>query len=257
MSGARTLSEQRAALIAAAAHDAGRPVVASPALRARERALLGVGWVLRGPVYVVGRRGTRRAASSRGRFGLRGAVARRASAMAPRPALALGRRRRARDDEAARLSASGEAARTRRGERRDSLERGATSGKFACYAISGPRDRLAEVRERSRRRSARGGHGQTVTIVARDEDVRAGGAAAAWEAGLRDVGENKVQEALAKMPDVAVPVRWHLIGHLQRNKAKQIDGFAARSTRWTARGSPMRSPRTGSRAVARWTCWCR
>jgi len=52
VSGARTLSEQRAAQIAAAAHDAGRPVVASPALRARERALLGVEWVLRGPVYV-------------------------------------------------------------------------------------------------------------------------------------------------------------------------------------------------------------
>ena len=52
VSGARTLSEQRAAQIAAAAHDAGRPVVASPALRARERALLGAGWVLRGPVYV-------------------------------------------------------------------------------------------------------------------------------------------------------------------------------------------------------------
>jgi hypothetical protein len=52
VSGARTLSEQRAAHIAAAAHDAGRPVVASPALRAHERALLGEEWVLRGPVYV-------------------------------------------------------------------------------------------------------------------------------------------------------------------------------------------------------------
>jgi hypothetical protein len=52
VTGAHTLSEQRAAQIAAAAHDAGRPVVASPALRARERALLGSEWVLRGPVYV-------------------------------------------------------------------------------------------------------------------------------------------------------------------------------------------------------------
>ena len=50
--GARTLSEQRAALIAAAAARAGRPVVASPALPARERALLGSRWVLRGPVYL-------------------------------------------------------------------------------------------------------------------------------------------------------------------------------------------------------------
>jgi hypothetical protein len=52
VTGARTLSEQRAAQIAAAAHEAGRPVVASPALGARERSLLGTDWVLRGPVYV-------------------------------------------------------------------------------------------------------------------------------------------------------------------------------------------------------------
>jgi hypothetical protein len=50
--GAGTLSEQRAAQIAAAAHGARRPVAVSPALRARERALLGNDWTLRGPVYV-------------------------------------------------------------------------------------------------------------------------------------------------------------------------------------------------------------
>jgi len=49
---------------------------------------------------------------------------------------------------------------------------------------------------------------------------------AAWDAGLRDVGENRVQEALSKMPDVAVPVEWHLIGHLQRNKVKSLDQFS-------------------------------
>jgi hypothetical protein len=52
VTGARTLSEQRAARIADAAHAAGRVVAASPALGAHERALLGTGWVLRGPVYV-------------------------------------------------------------------------------------------------------------------------------------------------------------------------------------------------------------
>ena len=52
--GAITLSEQRAAQIAEAAHAAGRPVAASPALPARARALLGGSWVLRGPVYVAG-----------------------------------------------------------------------------------------------------------------------------------------------------------------------------------------------------------
>ena len=50
--GARTLSGQRAAQIAGAADRAARPVVASPALPAQERALLGSGWVLHGPVYL-------------------------------------------------------------------------------------------------------------------------------------------------------------------------------------------------------------
>jgi hypothetical protein len=50
--GARTLSVQRTALIAAAAAHAKRPVVASPALEATDRSLLGAGWVLSGPVYV-------------------------------------------------------------------------------------------------------------------------------------------------------------------------------------------------------------
>jgi uncharacterized pyridoxal phosphate-containing UPF0001 family protein len=43
--------------------------------------------------------------------------------------------------------------------------------------------------------------------------------AAAVAAGARDLGENRVQEAAAKKPGVA-RARWHLIGPLQRNKAK-------------------------------------
>ena len=49
---------------------------------------------------------------------------------------------------------------------------------------------------------------------------------AAWDCGLRAVGENKVQEALSKMDEVQVPIAWHLIGHLQRNKAKFTPRFA-------------------------------
>lgn len=48
---------------------------------------------------------------------------------------------------------------------------------------------------------------------------------AAFASGVVDVGENKVQEALEKMTSVSVPVRWHLIGHLQRNKVKAVDQF--------------------------------
>jgi len=54
--GAHSLSDRRAALIAGAAARAARPVVASPGLTARERALVGSDWVLRGPVYMA--RGT-------------------------------------------------------------------------------------------------------------------------------------------------------------------------------------------------------
>jgi pyridoxal phosphate enzyme (YggS family) len=86
--------------------------------------------------------------------------------------------------------------------------------------------RVAEVRERVAAAVARGGHGQRVAIVAVTKTHGPDAVAAAWEAGLRDIGENKVQEAVAKMADVAVPVSWHLIGHLQRNKVKSLDRFS-------------------------------
>ena len=78
--------------------------------------------------------------------------------------------------------------------------------------------RLAEVRERIELALERGGHGQTVTIVAVTKTYGPDAPVAAWNAGLKDVGENRVQEAASKMPEVGVPLRWHLIGHLQRNK---------------------------------------
>ena len=87
-------------------------------------------------------------------------------------------------------------------------------------------DRVAEVRERIAGAVARGGHGQQVTIVAVTKTYGPEAVAAAHDAGLHDVGENRVQEALSKMNGVTVPVRWHLIGHLQRNKAKAVDRFA-------------------------------
>jgi pyridoxal phosphate enzyme (YggS family) len=86
--------------------------------------------------------------------------------------------------------------------------------------------RVAEVRQRVAEAVARGGHGQRVTIVAVTKTHGPDAVTAAWNAGLRDIGENKVQEALAKMADIAVPVSWHLIGHLQRNKVKSLDRFA-------------------------------
>ena len=87
-------------------------------------------------------------------------------------------------------------------------------------------ERVAEVRERISEAARRGGHGQSVQIVAVTKTYGPDAAAAAWAAGIRTVGENKVQEALDKMDHVAEPVEWHLIGHLQRNKAKHLDRFS-------------------------------
>lgn len=44
----------------------------------------------------------------------------------------------------------------------------------------------------------------------------------AYEAGARDFGENKVQELMDKIPKLPQDIRWHMIGHLQRNKVKYI-----------------------------------
>jgi pyridoxal phosphate enzyme (YggS family) len=62
----------------------------------------------------------------------------------------------------------------------------------------------------------------TVTLVGVTKTVPAAVIQGAIEAGLTDVGENYVQEALAKraaLAGAASDVRWHLIGHLQSNKA--------------------------------------
>lgn len=85
--------------------------------------------------------------------------------------------------------------------------------------------RLSEVRDRIAGSVARGGHGQTVMIVAVTKTHGADAVRAAWDAGITDVGENRVQEAVAKLADVTVPVRWHLIGHLQRNKVRYLEAF--------------------------------
>jgi pyridoxal phosphate enzyme (YggS family) len=84
-------------------------------------------------------------------------------------------------------------------------------------------ERVAEVRERVAAAVARGGHQQDVTLVAVTKTHGPEAVHAAWDAGVRDVGENRLQEATAKMERVDVPVRWHVIGHLQRNKVKALD----------------------------------
>ena len=64
-----------------------------------------------------------------------------------------------------------------------------------------------------------------VTLIAVSKTFGAGHVRAAWAAGQQDFGENKVQEALQKIGGTAdIPLRWHLIGHLQKNKARKAAG---------------------------------
>ena len=46
----------------------------------------------------------------------------------------------------------------------------------------------------------------------------------AYEAGIRDFGENKVQELVRKCEELPKDIRWHMIGHLQTNKVRQLLG---------------------------------
>ena len=59
-----------------------------------------------------------------------------------------------------------------------------------------------------------------VTLVAASKTVPPEWVREAFDAGIRDFGENKVQEAAAKIPLAPSAIRWHFIGHLQSNKAK-------------------------------------
>ncbi|HSB30332.1 MAG TPA: YggS family pyridoxal phosphate-dependent enzyme [Candidatus Sulfobium mesophilum] len=63
-----------------------------------------------------------------------------------------------------------------------------------------------------------------VTLIAVSKNVSAPVVRGAIEAGLRDFGENRIQEFSAKLLQLFLPagysLRWHLIGHLQKNKAK-------------------------------------
>ncbi len=87
------------------------------------------------------------------------------------------------------------------------------------------RANLARVQEGVARIQAREGLVGRVTVIAVTKGHTADAVAAAVHAGATDVGENRVQEGLSKKVEVGdQPVKWHLIGHLQTNKAKYIPG---------------------------------
>jgi pyridoxal phosphate enzyme (YggS family) len=86
-------------------------------------------------------------------------------------------------------------------------------------------DNLARVREDIARVQAAEGLRGAVRIVAVTKGHPPDAVREAVAAGLGDIGENRVQEGLDKQAQVSdVAVTWHLIGHLQTNKAKFIPG---------------------------------
>jgi hypothetical protein len=90
--------------------------------------------------------------------------------------------------------------------------------------------RVAAVRERIARAAARAGRrAEDVTLVAVGKTFPAPVLREVFAAGVTDFGENKVQEAEGKMAalaDLAAQgLRWHLVGHLQSNKAKKAAAF--------------------------------
>src|SRR6266566_5462949 len=96
---------------------------------------------------------------------------------------------------------------------------------FAVMDFAALPERVAHVRAEIARRQATAGRTEPVTIIAVTKGFGLDAVEAALTAGLADVGENRVQEALEKLDTPAGRrATWHLVGHLQRNKAKHVAG---------------------------------
>lgn len=90
-----------------------------------------------------------------------------------------------------------------------------------AHSVAAIRTRIAQACERSERAPS------SVTLIAVTKTVDLPRIHAVYRAGVQDLGENYVQEALTKVGDPELPassVHWHFIGHLQRNKVREIIG---------------------------------
>lgn len=81
--------------------------------------------------------------------------------------------------------------------------------------VAAVRQRIARAAERVRRDP------DGIVLIAVGKTKSAAMLDQAIAAGVSDLGENYVQEAAAKKAEVTRPARWHMIGHLQRNKARR------------------------------------
>jgi pyridoxal phosphate enzyme (YggS family) len=95
--------------------------------------------------------------------------------------------------------------------------------------VSDPPDvpaRLAAIRSRIEEACRRAGRApESVTLVGASKTQPLPVLEAAFQAGLRVFGENRVQEALGKAPQLPPEIKWHLIGPLQSNKVRAALGL--------------------------------
>ena len=90
-------------------------------------------------------------------------------------------------------------------------------------SASSLQDRLSEVQAKVSEAATQAGRRITLVAVSKtkpDEDVMA-----AYDAGQRDFGENRVQELAGKAQRLPKDIRWHMIGHILNNKIKDFLPF--------------------------------
>lgn len=88
-----------------------------------------------------------------------------------------------------------------------------TYARMIAQNLASIRTRVAGACNRSARKP------EDITLVAVSKGVSAELIGQALDAGITDIGENRLQEALSKHQKIK-PVKWHMVGHLQTNKAK-------------------------------------
>ena len=87
------------------------------------------------------------------------------------------------------------------------------------------RDHLNEVRENIQKACEKAGRSpQEVTLIAVSKTKPVSMLEEIYAEGIRTFGENKVQELMEKYDQLPADIKWHMIGHLQRNKVKYIVG---------------------------------
>lgn len=85
------------------------------------------------------------------------------------------------------------------------------------------KDNLSKVQKRIQEAASRAGRDVSeITLVAVSKTRPAEDVSQIYECNIRDFGENKVQEILQKSAVLAEDINWHMIGHLQRNKVRDV-----------------------------------